>query len=138
MTKSELCRLFYIKKEIRAYKEKLEKMEATDGVGSPTLTAAPAHSGKISNIAAQIAIERADIKTQLAKLELAAAKKEKEILEFIQTIDDPYYRTIIIYRHIELLQWPQIADKMGTTEGSVRKAHDRFLLKNENMSHMSV
>ena len=56
---------------------------------------------------------------------------EREILEYINTIDDSLIRQIMIHRHIELKSWVQVANAIGgnNTAESVRKMHDRFLQK---------
>lgn len=127
MKKNELSKLYWIQKEVRLWNSKLQELEASDGVGSPTLTAAPAHSGKISDITAQIAIQRAEIKIQIEKLKLSAAKAEKEILQYIQDIPDPYIRQIMTYRCIDNLHWEQIADRMGGTGEALRQTYSRYV-----------
>ena len=52
-----------------------------------------------------------------------------EILEFVEEIDDSLLRQIIILRHVNGLQWEQVAAHIGggNTGDSVRMIHDRFL-----------
>ncbi|MFQ9681945.1 MAG: hypothetical protein ACLRZH_19265 [Ruthenibacterium lactatiformans] len=48
---------------------------------------------------------------------------------FINEIDDPLLRQILLSRYVDGLQWDQIAARIGgdNTAGSVRKIAERYL-----------
>lgn len=48
---------------------------------------------------------------------------------FVNNIDDPLLRQIILYRYVDGLQWRQIAARIGgnNTEDSVRNCVNRYL-----------
>lgn len=58
---------------------------------------------------------------------------------FINTIDDSQMRMIFSLRYINGLNWLQIAFSIGggNTADSVRKAHDRFLVRQKKLSVLS-
>ena len=58
-----------------------------------------------------------------------------EINEFVEGIDDSLIRQIIILRHVNGLQWEQVAAHIGggNTADGVRMIHDRFLKRDVKM-----
>ena len=62
------------------------------------------------------------------------------LIKFIQKVDDSEMRQILTYKYISNLPWNQVAANISinATDDSVRKAHDRFIEKYENLSDMSV
>lgn len=76
--------------------------------------------------------KRALLRRYKAKLKLFEEdllKKQIEVEEYIQSIEDSRVRRIMRYRYLDNLTWQQVAHRMGkhhTAEGC-RSAHDRFL-----------
>ena len=76
--------------------------------------------------------KRALLRRYKAKLKLFEEdllKKQIEVEEYIQSIEDSRIRRIMRYRYLDNLTWQQVAHRMGkhhTAEGC-RSAHDRFL-----------
>ncbi len=52
-----------------------------------------------------------------------------ELNKFVNDIDDPLLRQVILYRYVDGLQWRQIAARIGgnNTEDSVRLMVSRYL-----------
>ena len=130
MTSKQLDQVFNLTRE----KRELEKML----IEIPDITAVRYDSIGVSNsgisspvqkIAEQREKIRALISMKLAEISVA----EREILEYIFSINDSQIRRIMRLRHIELKSWLQVANAIGgnNTADSVRKMHDRFLQDNQ-------
>ena len=130
MTSKQLDQVFNLTRE----KRELEKML----IEIPDITAVRYDSIGVSNsgisspvqkIAEQREKIRELISMKLAEISVA----EREILEYIFSINDSQIRRIMRLRHIELKSWLQVANTIGgnNTADSVRKMHDRFLQDNQ-------
>ena len=130
MTSKQLDQVFNLTRE----KRELEKML----LEIPDITAVRYDSIGVSNsdisspvqkIAEQREKIRELISMKLAEISVA----EREILEYIFSINDSQIRRIMRLRHIELKSWVQVANAIGgnNTADSVRKMHDRFLQDNQ-------
>ena len=130
MTSKQLDQVFNLTRE----KRELEKMlleipDITavryDSIGASNLGI----SSPVQKIAEQREKIRELISMKLAEISVA----EREILEYIFSINDSQIRRIMRLRHIELKSWLQVANAIGgnNTADSVRKMHDRFLQENQ-------
>ena len=130
MTSKQLDQVFNLTRE----KRELEKMlleipDITavryDGIGVSN----SGISSPVQKIAEQREKIRELISMKLAEISVA----EREILEYIFSINDSQIRRIMRLRHIELKSWLQVAIAIGgnNTADSVRKMHDRFLQDNQ-------
>jgi len=63
----------------------------------------------------------------ISNLQDKAEKKRKELYEFIETIEDPYYRVLLTCRCIDRKTWKEVAQIMGGTPDSHRMALQRFI-----------
>ena len=78
-------------------------------------------------------------KTSLLQLRMSYQKMQErlsamalDVEEYIQSIDDSRMRQIMRLRYAEVkngkqMTWREVAQRMGETEDSCRKAHDRWL-----------
>lgn len=125
MNKRDLKQVYYIKKEITMWQEKLKELEGIS-LKSPKLDGMPRAAGK-SDPTANRAEEIAEAKEIIEELEYRTLKEAKRIYEYIRDIDDSLLRQIIIYRCVELKTWAEVADSIGggNTEDSVRKRYER-------------
>lgn len=125
MNKRDLKQVYYIKKEITMWQEKLKELEDIS-LKSPKLDGMPRAAGK-SDPTANRAEEIAEAKEIIEELEYRTLKEAKRIYEYIRDIDDSLLRQIIIYRCVELKTWAEVADSIGggNTEDSVRKRYER-------------
>lgn len=129
MTSKQLDQVFNLTRE----KRELEKMllEIPDITAVRYDSIGVSNSG-ISSPVQKIAEQREKIR-ELISMKLAEISvAEREILEYIFSINDSQIRRIMRLRHIELKSWLQVANAIGgnNTADSVRKMHDRFLQDN--------
>ena len=130
MTSKQLDQVFNLTRE----KRELEKMllEIPDITAVRYDSIGVRNSG-VSSPVQQIAEQREKIR-ELISMKLAEISiAEREILEYIFSINDSQIRRIMRLRHIELKSWLQVANAIGgnNTADSVRKMHDRFLQDNQ-------
>lgn len=133
MTKAKLKQLRHLSKEIELLKQQIEGLETvvvTDKVkGSlsehPYIETTYTIKGLVHERSAKV--ER--LKKQLQRRVDELMDLRQEVYEFVETIDDSLIRQIIILRHVNGLQWEQVAAHIGggNTADSLRKMHDRFL-----------
>ena len=126
MTSKHLDQVFNLTRE----KRELEKMllEIPDITAVRYDSIGVSNSG-ISSPVQQIAEQREKIREIISAKLVEISFVEREILEYICSIDDSLMRQIMTHRHIELKNWLQVANAIGgnNTADSVRMAHDRFL-----------
>ena len=130
MTSKQLDQVFNLTRE----KRELEKMllEIPDITAVRYDSIGVSNSG-ISSPVQKIAEQREKIR-ELISMKLAEISvAEREILEYIFSINDSQIRRIMRLRHIELKSWLQVANIIGgnNTADSVRMAHDRYLKEHQ-------
>lgn len=130
MTSKQLDQVFNLTRE----KRELEKMllEIPDITAVRYDSIGVSNSG-ISSPVQKIAEQREKIR-ELISMKLAEISvAEREILEYIFSINDSQIRRIMRLRHIELKSWLQVANAIGgnNTADSVRMAHDRYLKEHQ-------
>ena len=126
MTSKQLDQVFNLTRE----KRELEKMllEIPDITAVRYDSIGVSNSG-ISSPVQKIAEQREKIR-ELISMKLAEISiAEREIFEYIFSINDSQIRRIMRLRHIELKSWLQVANIIGgnNTADSVRMMHDRYL-----------
>ena len=130
MTSKQLDQVFNLTRE----KRELEKMllEIPDITAVRYDSIGVSNSG-ISSPVQKIAEQREKIR-ELISMKLAEISvAEREILEYIFSINDSQIRRIMRLRHIELKSWLQVANIIGgnNTADSVRMMHDRYLKEHQ-------
>ena len=130
MTSKQLDQVFNLTRE----KRELEKMllEIPDITAVRYDSIGVSNSG-ISSPVQKIAEQREKIR-ELISMKLAEISiAEREILEYIFSINDSQIRRIMRLRHIELKSWVQVANIIGgnNTADSVRMMHDRYLKEHQ-------
>lgn len=128
MTKQELTRLRFLKKEIAENQRQLRELEnaAYQCTAPPTNTpAVGGYADKSGNLAASIA----DKKDVLAQQIQQAWDEYERLSRYIASVEDPQMRLILALRYVDGLTWRQTALQIGgkNTADGVRKKHDRFL-----------
>lgn len=129
MTRKELSQLYYIDKEIRALQKRLAELRAGGVIQSPVLSGMP--GGGPGDKVATMATEIASLEQQIDQELTRRVTEERRLREYIAGVDDALMRLILQYRHIELLRWWQVADRVGggNTADSVKKIYQRFLAR---------
>ena len=132
MTKEELSSIYYIRQEIKMWEEQLELLTCKAQGKAMRLTGMPfAPSGGTGDQMADIAVRKVDITELIERKKERLQQEQKEIIEWIMTIDDTFIRQIMLYRHVRCYTWQEVAESIGRiTPESIRKQHDRYLKKN--------
>ena len=130
MTRNDLEKVYYLKKELEMWKKRYKELVAdmsqdtvaadglphsvTNNIGRPT-----------ENKAILIADHVELIREHMQKIGLAI----REVEQFVATIDDPFIRQIVELRCVDCLSWGEVADRCedGLTAESVRQTYSRFV-----------
>ena len=130
MTSKQLDQVFHLTRE----KNELEKMLIdTPEISAVRYDSIGVSNSGISSPVQKIAEQREKIR-ELISMKLAEISvAEREILEYIFSINDSQIRRIMRLRHIELKSWLQVANAIGgnNTADSVRMMHDRYLKEHQ-------
>lgn len=129
MTKRELSQVYHITNEIKMLQEELDKIRQDSIMGCIGTEEHTDGGGGSGDRVSNSAIEAVYLEQVIEKKMLELERKKKEIVEYIYNIDDSYIRQILYHRYISCRQWNDIARRMGGTAESIRRTHNRFLLK---------
>ena len=130
LTKKELSQLYYLKKEIKEQQRRIAELEAAATNCSTKITGLPSGKGisdKIGNYAAQIADLKALLDLNLKK----CFYEFNRLNRYIEEVDEPLMKQIMIYRFENQMSWMQIEKAMGgkNRAESLRKKLYRYLKK---------
>ena len=130
MTKKELSQLYYLKKEIKEQQRRIAELEAVATNCSTKITGLPSGKGisdKIGNYAAQIADLKALLDLNLKK----CFYEFNRLNRYIEEVEEPLIKQIMIYRFENQMSWMQIEKAMGgkNRAESLRKKLYRYLKK---------
>ena len=130
MDKKTLYRLFYLPKQIAQKKREIQRIWEKLTAMSPSLTGMP-HSGGVRDKVGDGTVELVARKEELEELVRGYEQEEKEINDWIDSLDDIQINLILTLRFRERMSWNQVADEAGgiNTEDSCRKMVDRYLEK---------
>lgn len=131
MTKEELSQIYYLNREIKMWKDELNRLECQSLLKGQQLTGMPNGGGSGDKVG-DLAVKKTDIQLIIEeKLKEIQLQREK-IIEYISGIEDSLMRQIVFYRNVSCMSWRQVAAEIGgkNTEDGVRKLYDRFLEKN--------
>lgn len=131
MTKKELSRLYWLKKEIAWQKQKLKELQAWAEKCTPNLTQAPGGGGEnaVEKYSILIAEQRELIENQTRQ----AVIEYNRIYRYIAGLPDPQIRLIFSLRYLDCLSWQKIAWRMGESDESYpRRKHNQYLKAAEN------
>ena len=136
MTERELKSLNGIRAMIEWYEEKLEELEQYDGVGSMNMDGMP-HGTTPGDPVAKIATDRVELRNKIAHYKAELAKKEAEIIEYIERVPCEEIKLIMALRYIDQMEWTDIAEVWGERIGrcvdrtTLSKRVRKFLENNE-------
>ena len=130
MTTEQLDQIYYLTKEKQMWEDRLRELPDITAVRYDSIGVS--NSG-ISSPVQQIAEQREKIREIISAKLVEISFVEREILEYICSIDDSLMRQIMTHRHIELKSWLQVANTIGgnNTADSVRMMHDRYLKEHQ-------
>lgn len=116
MTERELRGYVYIKARIAKVEERIAELEQENGLGSLNMDGMP-HGSTLGDPVARMAIARAALHEQLVRLKADLEEKEREIREYIDSVEDEEIKLIIEWRFIDLLDWYEIAGNLEEMTG---------------------
>ncbi len=130
MTRTELEKVYYLKKELVMWQERLAELQADIALGTKIIDGMPRTStnGKTDPTESK-AIKLTEvskiIEGKISEIQYAIS----EVEEYILTIEDPLTRLIIELRCCLLYSWERVADIVGgnNTAESVRQLYHRFI-----------
>lgn len=116
MTERELQGYTFIKARIEKVKNRLAELEQENGLGSVNMDGMP-HGSTPGDPVARMAIARASLHEHLTRLLAELKEKEREIREYIESVENEEVKLIIEWRFIDLLDWYEIAGKLEEMTG---------------------
>lgn len=116
MTEKELRGYVFIKARIAKVEERIAELEQESGLVSLNMDGMP-HGSTPGDPVAAMAIARAALHEQLLRLRADLKEKEREIREYIDSVENEEIKLIIEWRFIDLLDWYEIADKLEEMKG---------------------
>ena len=133
MTRKELERVYYLKRELKMWERRYNELIADMSQDTPAADGMPyANTNKINRPTESKAIQIADhaalIMGKQAEIRLAI----REVESFIIGIEDPLIRQIVELRCVYCMKWEEVAAKIGksATAENVRQMYNRFINKN--------
>ena len=133
MTKKEVSQIYYLNREIRKLQRNLEELRCS-GLQSPKIDGMPKAPGRTGSPTERQGIAEADLEMQIEALMQEVKRKQREIFEYIGSVDDSMVRMIIISRCVDLCTWAQVAENIGgpMTADAARKAFARHFEAEES------
>ncbi|MBR2175475.1 MAG: sigma-70 family RNA polymerase sigma factor [Clostridia bacterium] len=131
MTLKELSQLYYLKKEIKRYEQKIEELRTKAEGTTQALSGMPGGGGNKDKVGtAATAIVSYENKINAAKQKCEVELKKLE--DYIDSISDSRTRQIFMLRFVEGKSWNEAVDEVGGSEDSVKKICYRYIKKNKN------
>ena len=126
MTREEVNQIYYLNREIRELQRKLEELRCS-GLQSPKIDGMPKAPGRNGSPTERQGVAEADLQLQIEKLLQEVKRKQREIFEYIGSVEDSMIRMIIIFRCVDLCTWEEVAGHIGgpMTADSARMAFKR-------------
>ena len=128
MTLKELSQLYYLKKEIKRYEQKIEELRTKAEATTQALSGMPGGGGnkdKVGTAATAIVSYENKIKAAKQKCEVELKKLE----DYIDSISDSRTRQIFMLRFVEGKNWNQVVDEVGGSEYSIKQICYRYIKK---------
>lgn len=126
MTREEVSQIYYLNQEIEELQRKLKELRGS-GLQSPKIDGMPKAPGRKSSPTEKKGVAEADLELQIESLLHEVKRKQREIFEYIGSVEDSMMRMIIIFRCVELCSWEEVARNIGgpMTAEAARKAFAR-------------
>lgn len=139
MTKEELSQLYYLNREAERIQARIHELELSATSNTLQITGLP-KAKDLSDTTGKFAAALADLKAQYEKKLQECLHEYDRLNRYILGISDCEVRMILSARYVDGFEWKQVAKHINpnATEDSVRKIHDRFLRKTQNLSDLSA
>lgn len=131
MTLKELSQLYYLNKEIKTDKERLETLRAkVTSVSGVTVSDMPKGNNQDNQLEKYIA-EIVDLEAIISAKLTQCMHERNRLMRYISEIPDSLTRQIFTLRFVNGLSWLQVAMHIGggNTADSVRKTCNRYINK---------
>lgn len=128
MTRKELSQVYFLRKELKMWEQRLEDLRNKSMTGSKQISGMPfANTNQINDTTFETVSRIMELQADIDVFRLTIEIKISEIERFIQTLDDSLLRQIIEYRCCQCKTWEQTAAMIGygTTAESCRKYFNR-------------
>ena len=130
MTQTELEKVYFLKKELNMWQERLSELQADIALGIKELDGMPrSNTNGTSNPTEDKAIKLEEvskiIEGKISEIQYAIS----EVDEYILTIEDPKLRIILQCRCRMLMKWDEVAEQLGAgyNAESVRQIYHRHI-----------
>ncbi len=128
MTLKMLSKYYELRKKLMIYEDTLGSLRAAAESITPKLSdmsKSPNAQDKVSKFVAQIV----DLEKQISELKSDINRERQAVMDFVESIQDGFIKTIFSLRFIECMTWAEIAEVVGgdNTEDSVKKVCYRYL-----------
>lgn len=130
MTRKDLEKVYYLKRELRMWEKRLKELYADMAQDTPSADGMP-HSvtNKISSPTEDKAILLADHIALLQDHMTKIREAIRQVESFISGIEDPLIRQIVELRCVKCMSWEEVADLIGSnsTAENTRLIYHRFV-----------
>ena len=116
MNEFELSSLMFIRARIEKLEERIAELEAEDGLGSVNMDGMP-HSTTPGNPVERMALARAALHEKLLDLRATLKRRELEIQNYIDSVEDEGVKFIMELKFIDGLGWHDIASEWEEKTG---------------------
>ena len=130
MTRKDLERVYYLKKELKIWERRYNELIADVTQDTPSADGMPfANTNNVTRPTERKAVEIADHVERIRKHKQKIAAAIREAEAFILTIEDPFTRQIVKLRCVDCMSWNEVAYVCGpgTTAECVRQFYHRFI-----------
>lgn len=125
MTKEELSKYYYLKKEIIVIENKIKEIDSTFMRAS--LINCESFERTLSNPQEKRMILIEKYEKQLEEARNNAIEELIKIEEFISSIEEPENRMIFRFRYIELKSWEEISNLVHISRSAIFERHNKIL-----------
>ena len=130
MTRKDLEQVYYLNNELKMWQRRLADLQADIALSPKVMDGMPySKTNSVSSPTEMKALRIAElsriIEGKISEIQVTLL----DIEAFIVTIEDSLLRQIVEYRCCKLMQWKDIANKIGDgyTEESIRQSYHRFV-----------
>lgn len=128
MNRKELSQVYFLRKELKMWEQKLEDLKSKSLISSKAPDGMPfQNTGSVSDKTFDYISQIMELQSDIDVFRLRIEVVVQNIEHYIMTLDDSLLRQIIEYRCCQCKTWAQTAAMIGagTTEDSIRKYFDR-------------
>ena len=130
MTRKDLEQVYYLNNELKMWQRRLADLQADIALSPKVMDGMP--YSKTNSVSSPTEIKALRIAELSRIIEGKISEIQVTLLDieaFIVTIEDSLLRQIVEYRCCKLMQWKDIANKIGDgyTEESIRQSYHRFV-----------